>query len=146
MIKRREMMKYFIEVLALSILVCVFVISSPIEAENVSDAEESIKQTLSGYEKAWNKKDTKAVIAFYHDDADIMTGADRRIVSKKEYEKILAKRIRKFGKIKFDVPEITVSGDKAKVKVKVAFKRLHFNFTFYMVLQDNRWLIMVQEY
>ena len=139
-------MKKYVRVLALFIFVCVFGFSTPTKAIDISEAEESIKQTLLDYAKAWNKKDAEGVIALYHDDADIMTGGDKKKVSKKQYGKIIPKRCNVHGKIKFGVPKIAVTGEKAKVNVEATFKRTDVNYIFYMVLQDNRWLIMVQEY
>ena len=138
-------MRQLVQVIVMSIFVCIFGFSTPIIAGDVSEAEKSIKQTLFDYAKAWNKKDVKGVIALYHDDADIMTGKDKNMVSKIQYEKILPNRW-KHGKIKFGVPKIEITGDKAKVNVKATFKRFDANFTYYMVLQGNSWLIMLQKY
>ena len=138
-------MRRLVQVIALSVFVCISGSSISIAAEDVSGAEKSIKQTLSNYAEAWNKKDVKGVISFYHDNADIMTGKEKKMVSKQQYEQILPNKW-KFGKIKFGVPKIKVTRDKANVKVKATFKRFDANFTYAMVLQDNSWLIMVQKY
>jgi hypothetical protein len=67
------------------------------------------------------------------------------MVTKKQYEEILLKKW-KNGEIKLGIPKITVMGDKAKVNVKASFKSFNANFTYHMVHQNNRWLIMGLEY
>ncbi|RLB27964.1 MAG: hypothetical protein DRH11_17915 [Deltaproteobacteria bacterium] len=139
-------MRKVVPVLSLFVFIFLLGFSNSIKAGNVSEAEQLIKQTLLGFAKAWNDKNANGVIAFYHEDAQIMTGADRRMVTRKQYLNIIPDRCRRFGKIKFGKPKIEIKDNKAKVNVKASFKRVSANFTFYMVLQDDRWVIMVQEY
>ena len=84
-------MRQLVHVLILSIFVCVSGFSTYTKAGDISAAEESIKQILQDYEKAWNNKDVRGVIALYHDNAAIMVGDDKKIVTKKQYEEILLK-------------------------------------------------------
>ena len=138
-------MRQLVHVLILSIFVCVFGFSTHTKAGDVSADEKSINQTLQDYEKAWDNKDVGGVIALYHDNAAIMTGNDKKMVSKKQYEEILLKKWEN-GKIKLGIPKITVMGAKAKVNVKASFKSFNANFTYHMVHQNNLWLIMGLEY
>lgn len=115
------------------------------DSQDFNEATESINMTLMGYEKAWNKKDADGVISFYQENAQIMTGGDKRIVTKREYRKIIPDRFN-FGKVKFGEPDITIKDNNAKVKVKASYKRTDVIFVFYMVSKNNEWLILSQEY
>ena len=137
-------MRQLAHVLILSILICVFGFSTHTKAGDVSEAKKSIKQILQDYETAWNNMDVRGLIALYHENASIMVG-NKKMVSKKQYEEILLKKW-KNNKIKLGSPKITVMGEKAKVNVKASFKRFDYNFTYHMVFQKNRWLIMGEEY
>ena len=113
----------------------------------VSPDEEAIKRVLMGYEKAWSKKDTDGVIAFYHPNAQIMTGTLGHIVSKKQYFDLFPGRFKELGSIHFGVPKINITEDKAKVDVKVTFSK-HYGdarYIFSMLRQNSRWLIMKQD-
>lgn len=110
--------------------------------------KESIKATLIDYENTWNKKDVDGVISFYHQDAKIMTGAQRKIVSREQYADIIPDRLDRVGSMKFSNPKIKISGDEAKVKVTTKFSRglREVKFIFYMVRQNDRWLIIKTKY
>ncbi|MGQ9722793.1 MAG: YybH family protein [Thermodesulfobacteriota bacterium] len=111
-------------------------------------AEEQIKKVLSNFEKSWNKRDLEGFISCFHNDARIMTGGDRRFVSKEEYKKIIPQRWQQWGELNFEKPNIEISecGKKAKVIVTAKFSVMGVKFVFYMVPQEDRWLILVQEY
>ncbi|MBW1856015.1 MAG: nuclear transport factor 2 family protein [Deltaproteobacteria bacterium] len=135
-------MKKSFSILVTLCIVCLVGIVTAQENQVVVD---SIKNTLSGYQKAWNKKDTQKVISYYHDGATIMTGRERKFVTKKEYEKIVPSKY-KYGKIKFHEPKITIKENAAEVSVKASFKKLKVKYEFLMVPKGEQWLIRVQEY
>jgi len=58
-------MRKVASVLSLFVFIFLLGFSNSIKAGNVSEAEQSIKQTLLGFAKAWNDKDANGVIAFY---------------------------------------------------------------------------------
>jgi len=130
-----------------SILValCIVCLMGIVTAHGNQAVVDSIKNTLSGYQKAWNKKDTQKVISYYHDEAAIMTGGGRKMVTKKQYEKIVPARY-KHGKVKFHEPNITIKENAAEVSVKASYKKFDAQFEFLMVPQGEQWLIRVQEY
>lgn len=114
----------------------------------ISDDEKTIKMTFMEYEKAWNRQDAKGVMAFFDQNAQIMTGGNRKIVSAVEYANIVPQRFEQFGSMTFGDPQIVIDGDKAKVGITTQFSRgvKEVKFVFSMVLQNNKWLIMKQEY
>ena len=136
-----NMKKLFCIFLSLSVI-CLFGIPSVQADKGIGD---SIKKTLEGYQTAWNNKDTQKVVSYYHNEATIMTGRDKKMVTKKEYEKTVPKRF-KHGEIKFHEPEVTVKGNTAEVKVKASFKKFDVKYKFLMVQDGDHWLIRVQKY
>jgi len=118
------------------------------KAQIVSMDEKAIQAVFIEYEKAWNRQDAKGVIVFFHQNAQIMTGAKRKIVSTEEYVNIVPQKFEQVGSMTFDDPKIEITGDKAKVAITSQFSRgvKEVKFIFSMVLQNNKWLIMKQEY
>ncbi|NIO19968.1 MAG: DUF4440 domain-containing protein [Candidatus Aenigmarchaeota archaeon] len=113
----------------------------------ISSDEEEIKAVLASYMEAWNKKDARGVIAVYHQDAKIMTGKEKKIVSKDKYLEILPERFN-LGSMKLGKPSIKIKGDNAKVRVKMnlsGFRRTT-RTTFSMIRESDRWFITKQTY
>jgi len=123
-----------------------FIYSTSLLSAEDSNYKSGIKSALADYEKAWNDKDADGVIAIYHDDAQIMTGREKKIVTKEKYKSIIPDRRSRFGKIRFGETKIDLKDNKAKVNVPAEFKKIKVDYTFYMVQKDDKWLIMVQEY
>lgn len=108
--------------------------------------EEAIKMILVTLESAWNKHDPQGVLPLLHKDAQLMTGMERRIVSKKEYAVILLERMADVLTIKFYRPTISIAGDKASVEVPAKAESLRIQFVFHMIREENKWFIMKMEY
>ncbi|MBW2001766.1 MAG: nuclear transport factor 2 family protein, partial [Deltaproteobacteria bacterium] len=137
----------------LPLLVLVFIFgcvtpSTTIESEPVSIDEKAIRAVLMEYQNAWNRQDPKGTIAFYHQNARIMTGARRNLVSRNQYIDILPQRFEQVASMTFGIPKIKITGDKARVKITSQFSRglKEVQFIFSMVRQNIKWLIMKQEY
>ncbi len=116
--------------------------------KSVSLEKEAVKSVLMDYENAWNRNNTDAVVTFYHQNAQIMTGARRKIVSREQYADTIPDRFEQFGSMTFSAPKIKITGDKAKVKVTTKLSRgiKEVKFIFYMIRQNDRWLIIKTEY
>jgi len=84
-----------------------------------SSEEEAIKMSLLAFESAWNKHDQQGVLNLLHENAQLMTGREKSLLSKKEYVSILPKRMTDFPTTKLYEPTISVAGDKASVKILV---------------------------
>ena len=111
-----------------------------------SSDEEAIKMTLVAFESLWNKHDALGVLNLLHENAQLMTGMDRSIVSKKEYAVILPGRIKELSPTKIYELTISVTGDKASVKFRSATGQFQNQFTFHMIRENNKWFIMKWEY
>ena len=139
--------------LILSILLLVFVVGLAVPevcmSAGSSGNEDAIKVVFSNLESAWCNKNTEGVIACYHEKAQIRTGAQRKIVTKEQYATIIPKRIKIFGKLKFDPPKIKVKGDEAIVKIAAKYGRglaRKVKFTYKMIYENGKWLIIDQNY
>jgi hypothetical protein len=111
-----------------------------------SSEEEAIKIILVAYESAWNKHDQQGVLTLLHENAQVMTGREKSIVSKKEYAVILPRRMTDFPTTKLYEPTISIAGDKASVKLLVDMGNFQNQFVFHMIRENNKWFIMKWEY
>ena len=75
-----------------------------------------------------------------------MTGRNRTILSKAEYIKILPKRLAENPSIALGKPKMTVSGDKAEVKIYMARGDYNSLVIFNMSLENNKWYIQSWQY
>lgn len=118
------------------------------KSEPISAEEKELKTFLADYEEAWNKEDVNAIMAFYHDNAKIMTGRNRSIVSRAKYTDIMPGKLKQAGSMKFGKPKIKITENRAKVKVTAELSRMSrdVRFCFYMVRENGRWLITKTEY
>ncbi len=57
--------------------------------ESVQEQEAAIKQFFLKADEAWDKGDVETFLTCYSEDAQIMVGRERKIVSKDEYRKML---------------------------------------------------------
>jgi hypothetical protein len=66
-----------------------------------------------------------------------MTGRERKTLSKKEYVKILPKRLAGNPSIALAKPKMTVSGDKAEVKIYMTRSNYSGFVVYNMILEHN---------
>jgi hypothetical protein len=111
-----------------------------------SSEEEAIKMSLLAYESAWNKHDRQGVLILLHENAQLMTGMEKSMVSKKEYVSMLPNRMTVFPTAKLYEPTISVAGEKASVKLRVDMGQYQNQFTFHMIRENNKWFIMRWQY
>ena len=98
------------------------------------------------FQNGVNTLDSKKVENLIHEKASIMTGRDRKILSKAEYIKILPKRLAENPSIALGKPKMTVSGDKAEVKIYMARGDFNALVVFNMKLENNKWYIQGWKY
>jgi hypothetical protein len=114
--------------------------------------EEAVKAAVQEFVKLYNSKDSKAIISLYHPKAKIKTGmgSSQRMVSRKEYaEDIVPKRVDQLGTLTLKtIDEVKIKSNKATVKAIIVFDKtgMELKMTFSMVLEEGKWLIMVQDY
>ena len=111
-----------------------------------SSEEEGIIMTLAALESAWNRYDQQGVLSLFHENAQLMTERQRSIVSKKEFAVSLQKRMTDFSPTKLYEPTIQVAGNNASAKLLVDMGPYQNEFTFQMIRENNRWLILGWKY
>ena len=114
--------------------------------EPKSSQEQALKQVLLDLQDGVNTKNSKKVESLIHEKASIMVGRDRKILYKVEYVKILPKRLAENPSIAFGTPKMTVSGNKAEVKIYMAYRDSNILIIYNMQLENYKWYIQSWEY
>jgi len=106
-----------------------------------SAEEEAIKMVLLAFESVWKKHDLQGVLTLLHENAQLMIGPERRIVSKEEYSVYLPTRMENFPHTKLCEPTISIVGDKASIKLLVDMIKYQRTFEFFMFRENSKWFI-----
>ena len=93
-----------------------------------------------------NSKNANKVKDLLSENASIMVGRERKILSKTEYAEILPQRLAENPAISFGKPKMTVSGDKAEVKIYVTRGGINSLVVYHMEFENNKWYIRRWEY
>jgi len=110
--------------------------------------EQSVKKFLLHADGAWNEKNVKEILGLYHPYAEIMSGPEQKMFSKKEYAKSL-ESIEWEMKAESGTPEIKPYGkDMVKVNINVipASQQVILAMEFILIRSGNSWLIMKKIY
>ena len=114
--------------------------------EPKSTQEQALKGILLDFEDGVNTRDSKKIGNLIHKKASMMTGRERKILSRAEYIKVLPKRLAENPPIALGKPKITISGDKAEVKIYMARGDFNSLVVFNMKLENNKWYIQGWKY
>ena len=108
--------------------------------------EQALKTVLLDLQDGVNTRDSKKIENLIHEDASIMTGRDRKILSKAEYIKILPKRLADNSPIALGKPKMAISDDSAEVKIYMTRGNYNGLVVYNMRLEDNKWYIQSWKY
>jgi hypothetical protein len=114
--------------------------------EPKSTQEQALKGILLDFEDGVNTRDSMKIGNLIHEKASMMTGRERKILSRAEYIKVLPKRLAENPPIALGKPKITISGDKAEVKIYMARGDFNSLVVFNMKLENNKWYIQGWKY
>jgi hypothetical protein len=109
--------------------------------EPKSPQEQALKRVLLDFQDGVNTRNPKKIENLIHPKASIMIGRDRKILSKAEYVKILPKRLSENPSIALGKPKMTVSGNKAEVKIYMARGDYNTLIVYNVQLENNKWYI-----
>jgi len=116
------------------------------------DQEEVIKQMLLKSEEAWNKHDIKVFLRYYSEDAQIMVGRERGIISKGEYANILSSLFDRIGTLRHRLVKVmSINELSATVEAEAIFY-VHGNHEVILyknldlICHKGRWLIQRSVY
>ena len=93
-----------------------------------------------------NTRNSRKIENLIHENAAIMTGRERKVLSKPEYVKILPKRLAENPPVALGKPKMTVSDDKAEVKIYMTRGDYDGLVVFNMKMENNRWYIQSWKY
>ena len=114
--------------------------------EPKSPQELALKNVFLKFQNGVNERDAKKIESLIHENASLMIGRDRKIISKAEYSRILPKRLADNPPIALGKPRMKVSGDKAEVRIYMTRGRYNGLTVFNMKLENSRWLIQSWKY
>ena len=114
--------------------------------EPKSPQEQALKIILLDFQDGVSTLDAKKIESLIHPKASLMTGRERKTLSKEEYVKILPKRLAGNPSIALGKPKMTVSGDKAEVKIYMTRGNYNGLVVYNMILEDNKWYIQGWKY
>ena len=111
-----------------------------------SPQEQALKRLLLDFQDGVNTLDSRKVGNLIHEKASIMIGRDRKTLSRAEYIKILPERLAENPSISLGTPKMSVSGEKAEVKIYMTRGDYNGLIVFNMKLDNNRWYIQSWNY
>lgn len=106
-----------------------------------SPQEQALKKVLLDFQDGVNTKDSKKIADLIHDKAAIMTGRERKILTKADYLKILPKRLAENPSIALGKPKMSIDGDTAEVKIYISRGDLNVLVVYDLKLYGHQWYI-----
>ena len=114
--------------------------------EPKSPQEAALKHVLMDFQNGVNSRDAAKVEGLIHEEAFIMIGSERKVVSKAAYRKILPKRLADNPPIALGKPKIRVTGDTAIVKIYLTRGSFNGLIVYNMRLENSQWYIHSWKY
>jgi hypothetical protein len=108
--------------------------------------EKALKDVLLEFQEGVNRRDAVKIINLIHDDASIMTGRERKMLTRAEYFKILPKRLADNPPVALGKPKIAISNDQAEVKAYITRGEYRGLLVFNMKRVGDRWYIHSWKY
>ena len=108
--------------------------------------EQALKSTLLAFQEGVNTKNSRKIENLIHKNAAVMTGRERKILSKAEYAEVLPKRLAENPPVALGIPKMTISGDEAEVKIYMTRGDYNGLVVFNMKRENDRWYIISWKY
>ena len=140
------MIKYLVAAIAITAILSCGQNEPLVDYEPKSPQEQALKDVLLDFQDGVNTLDSMKVGNLIHEKASIMTGRDRKILSRAEYVKILPQRLAENPSIQLGKPKMKVTGDKAEIKIYMTRGDYNSLVVFNMKLEDSKWFIKSWEY
>jgi len=148
------MKRLLIYIISISIILIVLGCTTLQEYEATGPEEKAIVNQVSIFQKSFDKEYAYSSLDLFSDDARIMVGRERKILSKQEYTEHVSNRIKK--NIQLDIsyvgaPKIRIDGNTAIVKISMVLldadmNAVVINFILDFVKQNGKWLIKNSRY
>jgi hypothetical protein len=114
--------------------------------EPKSPQEQALKNVFLDFQDGVNTRDAEKIENLIHENASLMVGRNRKLLSRAEYIRILPKRLADNPPIALGKPKMDVSGDIAEVKIYMSRGRYNGLMVYNMKLENNRWYIQSWKY
>ncbi len=111
-----------------------------------SPEEKALQGVLLDFQDGVNSRDAVKIINLIHEDASIMIGRERELLTKAEYFKILPKRLTDNPPIALGKPKMAISGSQAEVKTYITRGEYRGLLVFNMKRVGNKWYIQSWKY
>lgn len=106
-----------------------------------SDQEAAVKSVLLNFQDGVNRRDPANVAGLLHNGATLMLGRERSRLSKSDYIKVLPQRLADQPPIALGRPKMTLSGNRADVRIYMIRGDARVLVTFHLRRDDHRWTI-----
>ena len=111
------------------------------EYRPASKEEAAVKSLLLGFQDGVNRRNFEKVGDLIHDDAVLMLGRERNMVSKSDYIKMLPQRLADRPLISLGRPKMDLKGNTADVRIYIRRGNARFLVTYHLKRDENRWKI-----
>lgn len=137
------------------LLACIFLSScatTPVTPVSLRDykpvnlEEAAVISVIISFEESLNQADKQRLSSILADEAKMMHGRDKKILTKEEYEKILPQRIKEMGIIKFSNPLVDINQDVATVIADYKSRVAILEYSFKLKKMGDKWLILANSY
>lgn len=121
--------------------------NEPLSAyEPKSPQEAALKSVLLEFQDGVNTHNAEKIESLIHEDASIMVGRERKILSKAAYRKILPKRLADNPPVALGKPKIKITGDTAEVKIYLTRGDFGGLVVYNMKQENSQWYIQSWKY
>jgi hypothetical protein len=115
------------------------------EYQSKNEDEQEIVDLLLRYTDAVNKGDTEKILTLFQDDGEFVTGRGRVSLAKEKMSKRKPEDWLDDGKRTLYNPEITLTGNEAKVLLQARFGNYKTAKLFTLIKENDEWLIFKRE-
>ncbi|RJR44571.1 MAG: nuclear transport factor 2 family protein [Desulfobacteraceae bacterium] len=112
------------------------------EYKPVNAEEAAVISVIIAFEESFNQADAKKMSSILADEAKMMHGWNKQILTKEEYKKILPQRIKEMGVVTFSNPRIEINQGEATVWADYKSRVAVLNYSFKLKKMGDKWLIM----
>ena len=114
--------------------------------EPKSSQEQLLKSILMDFQESTNTRDSEKLESLIHEDAALMVGRERKILSKAAYSKVLPKRLAENPPVALGTPKMSVTGNEAEVRIYITRGEYNGLMVFNMKIENGKWYISSWKY
>ena len=114
--------------------------------EPKSPEEVALKTVFLEFQDGVNRRDAEKVANLIHDNASLMVGRDRNVLSRSEYIKVLPERLAENPSIALGRPKMKISGETAEVRIYMTRGNYNGLIVYNMKKDNSKWYIQNWRY